>query len=201
MNKQSGDLSMPLATSFEDKMEVYSGALLPEDKRDAIVNGRRISDSGVANQFYKSSSVPDTPQGIVDSLQPMEDYVRDDAPDIYMALKAVNYRLGKDKWDGNRPLVATCSWKMDADGMLRNSVDYSHPLAQGANVPGEKVRTTLHEAGITSADRLAEHVDSHSDTSVSGRHKRRSRSGMVWVDTYVRSDGAIVHGHWRRNAH
>ena len=54
---------------------------------------------------------------------------------------------------------------------------------------------------ITSADRLAEHVDSHSDTSVSGRHKRRSRSGMVWVDTYVRSDGAIVHGHWRRNAH
>lgn len=200
MNKQSGDLSMPLATSFDDKMEVYSGALLPEDKRDAIVNGRRISDSGVANQFYKSSSVPDTPQGIVDSLQPMEDYVRDDAPDIYMALKAVNYRLGKDKWDGNRPLVATCSWKMDADGMLRNSIDYSHPLAQGANVPGEKVRTTLHDAGITSADGLAEHVDSHSDTSVSGRHKRRSRSGMVWVDTYVRSDGATVHGHWRRNA-
>lgn len=34
-------------------------------------------------------------------------------------------------------------------------------------------------------------------------HKRHAGIGkdMVWVDTYVRSDGATVRGHWRKNAH
>lgn len=30
-------------------------------------------------------------------------------------------------------------------------------------------------------------------------HKKHRRKDMVWVDTYVRSDGATVRGHWRKN--
>lgn len=230
MNKPSGDLSAPLATSYEDKLEVYSGALLPADKRDAFVNGRRIGGSGVANQFYKSSTVPDTPQGIVDTLQPMDDYVRNDAPDVYMALKAVNYRLGKDKWDGNRPLAVTCDWSMGEDGMLRSSIDYSHPLSHGANESGNRTRDMLHDAGIATADDLARHIDDASDASTvtgggdatpatsstsrstgtprttgsatgsrTGRRARGKAGGgdtTYWVDTYTRSDGVRVTGHW-----
>lgn len=45
----------------------------------------------------------------------------------------------------------------------------------------------------------------HINVAKARAHKSHRKSGggkdMVWVDTYVRSDGATVHGHWRRNTH
>ena len=45
----------------------------------------------------------------------------------------------------------------------------------------------------------------HTASTKARRHRTHRKSGsgkdMVWVDTYVRSDGATVHGHWRRNTH
>jgi hypothetical protein len=43
----------------------------------------------------------------------------------------------------------------------------------------------------------------HINVSKAREHKRHAGIGkdMVWVDTYVRSDGATVRGHWRKNTH
>lgn len=43
----------------------------------------------------------------------------------------------------------------------------------------------------------------HINVAKARAHKRHAGTGkdMVWVDTYVRSDGATVHGHWRKNTH
>lgn len=43
----------------------------------------------------------------------------------------------------------------------------------------------------------------HINVAKARKHKRHAGIGkdMVWVDTYVRSDGATVRGHWRKNTH
>jgi hypothetical protein len=44
----------------------------------------------------------------------------------------------------------------------------------------------------------------HINVAKAREHKRRhagTGKDMVWVDTYVRSDGATVRGHWRKNTH
>lgn len=43
----------------------------------------------------------------------------------------------------------------------------------------------------------------HINVAKAREHKRHAGIGkdMVWVDTYVRSDGATVRGHWRKNTH
>ena len=49
LNKSSGDLSGKMKLTEEQVIDVYAGSNLAEDKRNAMVNGKVIKDSGVAN--------------------------------------------------------------------------------------------------------------------------------------------------------
>ena len=82
--------------------DVYAGTNLSYDKRNAIVNGRVVSDSGVADYILMTDMVGSA-QEIIERMIPIEEYIQDH-PNIYFACKALNYRTFRQKYDGNRPL-------------------------------------------------------------------------------------------------
>lgn len=113
VNKQGGYLSGTIPLTREQLLDVYSGANLSIDKKNANVNGTIIANSGIANYIliYNRNSA-DTAQSIVDILISIEDYVNIN-PNIFFACKALNYRTFKQKFDGNRPLSVYINWKVE----------------------------------------------------------------------------------------
>ena len=106
VNKQSGVLCAPLPITTEQKINIFFGGNLEENKRNALINGQTIYNSGVANALLLNSENYKTAQEILDALIQPEDY---QVP-LYIAFKAVNYRSLSDKIDGNRPLGVAIDW-------------------------------------------------------------------------------------------
>lgn len=110
MNKPSGDLSGQIKLNISQVYDVYSGRNLPDEKRNAYVNGRIIPESGVAEYILITDSV-NSAQEIIDNMIPISDYVQTN-PNIYFACKALNYRTFAEKYDGNRPLAVQVDWNI-----------------------------------------------------------------------------------------
>ena len=49
VNKTGGNLSASMQLTTQQIVDVYSGTSLPEDKKNAIVNGEEVIDSGIAD--------------------------------------------------------------------------------------------------------------------------------------------------------
>lgn len=148
LNKEGGELSGELALTQKQVNDIYSGQNLPQDKKDADVNGKVVKDSGVANYILfvddtKEYSLDD----IVNSLIPIEQYI-EEHPRIYYACKALNYRADKDKWDGDRPLSVYVEWSLN-NGMLSGKLVFDKPLKKKGNEIGENLRKVLGEINIT----------------------------------------------------
>ena len=88
LNKISGDLSGKMKLTENQVIDVYAGSNLAEDKRDAMVNGKVIKNSGVANYLLMDENI-NSAQDIIDKMIPIKDYVKMH-PDIYFACKALN---------------------------------------------------------------------------------------------------------------
>ena len=100
-------LVCPVIFSEEQKAEIFLGTNLSFKKRNAIVNGKVVENSGVANRILIDSENYSTAQEIIDGLIKIEDY----HPEYFLAFKAVNYNSLEDKIDGNRPLAVWVNWK------------------------------------------------------------------------------------------
>ena len=109
LNKEAGQLSGDMHLSTEQVIDVYAGTNIAIDKRNAYVNGRVITNSGVANFILFEESRITSIQDAIDALVPIEKYVRRH-PKVYFACKALNYRSFADKYDGNRPLAVYVDW-------------------------------------------------------------------------------------------
>lgn len=90
LNKNSGDLSGKMLLTEEQVIDVYAGSNLADDKRNAMVSGQVIENSGIANYILMDENV-NSAQDVIDKMVPIKEYVKMH-PDIYFACKALNYR-------------------------------------------------------------------------------------------------------------
>lgn len=146
LDLKSGELSSKLDLSEDQIRDIYSGENLPEEKRNAEVDGIKIKNSGVANYMLRTD-VLNNPQHIINNLQTIEDYVKMH-PDVYFACKALNYRTFKKKFDGDRPLAVQIDWE-NRDGILVPKYNYSDPLTRKGKEICQNLLTTLDSLGIT----------------------------------------------------
>lgn len=130
LNKNSGDLSGKMLLTEEQVIDVYAGSNLSEDKRNAMVCGQVIEDSGIANYILMDEDVHSA-QDVIDKMIPIKEYVKQH-PDIYFACKALNYRTFAEKWDGDRPLSVQVFWDAEENKLVPKLV-YDKPLTVKGN--------------------------------------------------------------------
>lgn len=134
LNKNSGDLSGKMLLTEEQVIDVYAGSNLAKDKRNAMVAGQMIENSGVANYILMDEAVYSA-QDVIDKMVPIKKYVMIH-PDIYFACKALNYRTFAEKWDGDRPLSVQVNWSVKDEKLVPELV-YDKPLiVKGNEVAG-----------------------------------------------------------------
>lgn len=134
LNKNSGELSGKMLLTEEQVIDVYAGSNLSEDKRNAMVCGQVIENSGIANYILMDEDVHSA-QDVIDKMIPITEYVKLH-PDIYFACKALNYRTFAEKWDGDRPLSVQVFWDAEENKLVPKLV-YDKPLTiKGNEVAG-----------------------------------------------------------------
>ena len=105
-NKKCANRSCPLNLTLNEKKEIFTGATLDEGKRNAVVNGMVIKDSGVANMFLEMNvSGEETPQEILDRCRSFDDDSLYEDFEPVGTLKAVNY-FSNGKYEHRR--LAVC---------------------------------------------------------------------------------------------
>lgn len=122
-------LSYPLNFSEQQVRDIiYKGLTLDRSKKDATVNNQVIVDSGVAE--YILVSTPEKLDSSKDVLEKM--LLIDDYPIVqhYIVFTANNFRVLKNKSDGNRPLAVQLLWQVDKtdDTKMIYEINYNHPL-------------------------------------------------------------------------
>lgn len=151
LNVPSGELSGEILLTDEQLYDVYAGTSLSLDKKDAIVAGRRIEDSGVANFIliedeYEYENVEDMLSRIVS----IDDFIREHKK-MYFACKALNYRSFEKKHDGNRPLSVFVEWSI-MDNKLMANLRFDEPLIHRGNEIKNELLDCLYELGIEDTD-------------------------------------------------
>ena len=159
MNKPSGAASVPFVTDEKTKLEIITGENSSDDKRNALVNGSKVDGSGIANLvFHADNGVPrDASELIARCVTPEQE--AKSMPDMYLAAKAVNYRMLKNKYDGNRPLLISANYQRTDDGKLCIDIDGDHPLEHGATEMFFKLHDTLEECGIKGIEELPDEYE------------------------------------------
>lgn len=146
LNKQSGEKSNALVLTDKQKIEIYSGSNLPEDKRNSKVGGVIIKNSGVANYILNLEDKDMTPDECLKKLEPIADYAK--KQNIYFACKALNYRYEKGKWDGPRPLAVYVDWFINEEGKLDACLRYDEPLMHNGNEIGKNLKNLIEKLKI-----------------------------------------------------
>lgn len=138
-------LSYPLEFSEQEVRDIiYKGLTLDRSKKDSKVSGQVIKDSGVAE--YILVSTPEElhkPEDVLKNMQLIDDY---HIVPHYIVFTANNFRVLKNKSDGNRPLAVQVFWEVDKtdDTKMEYSINYSNPL--DPNYSGKKIaEKTLNE--------------------------------------------------------
>ncbi|WP_370751339.1 hypothetical protein [Eubacterium sp.] len=134
-------------------IDVYAGSNLAEDKRDAMVNGKVIKNSGVANYLLMDENI-NSVQDIIDKMIPIKDYVKMH-PDIYFACKALNYRSFAKKWDGNRPLSVQVNWSAKHNKLIPE-LSFDHPLTVKGNEVANRLIHYMKTLNIENTDDIDE---------------------------------------------
>lgn len=149
LNKNSGDLSGKMLLTKEQVIDVYAGSNLSDDKRNAMVAGKVVKNSGVANYILMDENVHSA-QDVIDKMVPIKEYVNRH-PDIYFACKALNYRTFAKKWDGDRPLSVQVYWN-EEEGKLVSKLVYDNPLTIKGNEAANRLLYYMKMLNIETTD-------------------------------------------------
>lgn len=162
VNKTGGNLSSSMQLTTQQIVDVYSGTSLPDDKKNAIVNGKEVVDSGIADFILvvdqdKDMTIGDFEKG----LMTIEKFVEIKRPTIFFACKALNYRVEKGKWDGDRPLSVYVDWRIRNSNLV-GKLRFDEPLHHKGNEIGNRVQNLLAELGINAGSflKLKDVIDS-----------------------------------------
>ncbi len=150
VNVLSGNLSGKIDLTKEQKIDVYSGSNLPEEKKDATIGNLTVKNSGVADYIMVvDPHVQLTVDYCVQQMQTIVDYVN--GKDIYFACKALNYRATVNKWDGPRSLAVYVDWNI-IDGKLHGKLIFDQPLQKKGAEMGEKLQSLLRTLKINASN-------------------------------------------------
>ena len=150
VNKKSGALSGEIELTTQQVYDVYAGTNLSADKKDAMVNGRVVANSGVANYLLISDNVKSA-QEVVDTMISIDNYVAQ-YPKIYFACKALNYRTFAKKHDGNRPLAVQVDWSVTQSGELVPNLIFDSPLVLKGDEMADRLKTAMKLLKISTTD-------------------------------------------------
>jgi hypothetical protein len=153
LNKSGGELSGKMLLTKEQVINVYAGSNLSEDKRNAYVQGQKISNSGIANYILMDENVHSA-QDVIDKMVSIEEYVVAN-PNIYFACKALNYRTFEGKWDGDRPLSVQVNWDARDDKLFPELV-YDKPLTVKGNEAAARLLKYMKKLNIKNTDDIDE---------------------------------------------
>ena len=131
----------------EQKLNVYAGTALSNEKKNCWVNGEMIKDSGIANMYVEVEPGENDIRTVLSDMIPIEDFIDSNSSDLCFACKALNYRLIPDKWDGDRPLAVYVDWRLKG-GKLTGKVEMDKPLEYHGNEIGDRVREILRQLKI-----------------------------------------------------
>lgn len=141
INKSGGEKCGIITLTEQQKMDIYAGTNLNPDKRNCAVNGEIIMDSGIANYIINVDIPNKELDYYLSKMQSIEGFAKEQK--IYFVCKALNYRSGKDKWDGDRPLSVYVHWFLDNNNKLQGKLIFEKPLSTKGNVIGENIRNIL----------------------------------------------------------
>ena len=149
LNKNGGDLSNKMLLTEEQIIDMYAGNNLSDDKRNAMVSGQVIENSGIANYILMDENV-NSAQDVIDTMVPIKEYVKMH-PNIYFACKALNYRTFAGKWDGDRPLSVQVYWNAE-DNKLVPKLVYNQPLTVKGNEVAHRLLHYMKKLNIKTTD-------------------------------------------------
>lgn len=132
---------------------MYAGGNLSDDKRNAMIAGKVIKNSGVANYILTDKNVYSA-QDVIDKMIPIQKYVMLH-PDIYFACKALNYRTFDEKWDGDRPLSVQVNWTAKEKKLVPELV-YDKPLTVKGNEVAGRLLHYMKMLNIKTTDDIDE---------------------------------------------
>lgn len=153
LNVKSGNLSDEIQLSKEQLYDIFAGTNLDDDKRNAMVQGNRIPDSGIANYILIEDEY-ESVEEMLSKIISMDDYVREHDK-LYFACKALNYRSIKKKFDGNRPLSVYVDWNI-VNNKLSGKLVFNEPLLHGGNEIFAKLISCLNQLNIDTTDDVDE---------------------------------------------
>ena len=149
-NDTSRTLQVPPNLSNTQKVEVLSGFNLSDDKKNALVNGREITNSGVADYILEINTddniLDKDLNSIIKTIIPIKNYSLS-MPNMNFGFTALNYRSDGDKWDGDRPLAVWMDWKIK-NSKLSGKVMFSNPLVTKGNEIGKNLQILLDSLDI-----------------------------------------------------
>lgn len=143
-NKNSRYLSSDRQIPNAVKKEILSGAGLDENKRDSVVNGDVIVNSGIANYMLLGNAEDfNSPQDVMDNIISIDDYVDEGNVPMYLIAAAVNYRQG-GKYESARPLAIRFNHTVDSNGKIQSEIVTNNPLettsTQAAKALSENIK-------------------------------------------------------------
>lgn len=151
LRNDGGNRAGNINLTREQKLNVYAGTALSDEKKNCMVDGKKIDGSGIANMFVELEPGENDLKTVLDKMIPIEVFIDSNNSDLCFACKALNYRATPDKWDGDRPLAVYVDWKLE-DGTLTSKVVMDKPLEHRGNEIGERVRAILKQLKISEAN-------------------------------------------------
>ncbi|HDR1055890.1 hypothetical protein ACFGZZ_01775 [Pasteurella multocida] len=153
VNRKNGELSGEIKLSKEQYIDIYSGSNLSLEKRNANVNGKIITNSGVANYILIGDSFSSSRE-ILENIISIDEYVKY-SPQIYFACKALNFRTFENKYDGDRPLAVQVKWEV-INNKLTPTLIFDNPLNWNGNSVYEHLKSCLNQLNIETTDDINE---------------------------------------------
>jgi len=150
--KETGrKLSSELTLSKKKLKEILSGENRTQEKRNCLVNGKVIPNSGVANWMMV---LPDdlkmleeqNVQYFISKIESIDDHL--DSITINAGFTALSFFPGKEfrgemgKWDTNRPLAIWIDWRK-SNGVLEPKIILNECFKYSGDELGEKMKTIL----------------------------------------------------------
>ncbi len=150
MNKGTGELVDRLNLTKDQLIDIYSGINLVHEKRNAMINGEIIPNSGVANYMLVGDILNLSAQEVINKLISIEEYVKA-GPELFFTFKALNYRSFAKKIEGNRSLAVQVIWSIE-NGNLKSDINFENPLEIKGNELRDRLLELLDTLNIKNTD-------------------------------------------------
>jgi len=153
---KQGSKSELMLLSEKQKLDVLAGTNLSAEKKNSLVLGDIIQNSGIANFILVVDETTKIGQNLDDYIQllkPIENYSQEN--NIYFGCKAINYRADKKgsiKWEGDRSLSVFVEWTLIEGKILKGKLIHDRPLEVTSHQIGGNLTEILKKIGVSSSN-------------------------------------------------